>query len=118
MKPEFEVGERVFVIYSGKPTTCTTVTEIKTYKRGSKVICEDGSEWDPQAWGRQWGRRSDHFYTGPTLAKSTPTLEQQWRATKAKSHVKWAMLRFELLTPEQQERLGALAYEIKKEHEA
>ena len=86
-REEFEVGERVFVVNDGKPVRRTTVTEIKSYKRGPKVICQDGSAWDPRA-GRRWGERSISFYTGPELRKSTSHLERQWRNAVTKSHLK------------------------------
>ena len=115
---EYTVGETVFIIgHNGKPSHRTKVAAIKPYKRGPKVTCEDGTEWDVEAM-RRWGSRSEMYYTGDHLEPHSEHRADQYRALVYKSYVNWAFQHFDVLPPQQQEALYKAAAAAKADWKA
>ena len=115
MHHEYTVGDIVFVVgFGGDPSKRTTVTAVKSYKRGPKVTAADGTEWDVDG-SCMWGQRGTNYYTGPRLAPHTDELQAQFRTVLRKSRVRWLAREFDELTPEQQETLGEAAIKIYRE---
>lgn len=114
--PEYQVGDIVFLVgHDGKPVRRTKVSAVKDYKRGPKVICEDGSEWDPAAHCR-WGQRSIRYYMGSRLAPYTDKLATAHAIVVAKKRLEWALEHFDELSLGQQSALSKLLRDIRKEH--
>lgn len=115
---KYTVGETVFIIgHDGKPSHRTKIAAIKPYKRGPKVTCEDGTEWDVEAM-RRWGARSEPFYTGSHLEPHSEHRAAQYRALVHKSYVKWALQHFNDLSPEHQKALYEAAAKAKADQKA
>jgi len=115
---EYQVGDVVFIVeHGGLPRRRTTVIAVKPYKRGPKVTCADGSEWDP-AVGRLWGARGDPWYSGQSLRPRSETLEATFDSLLRKNRLQWALSNWESITPEQQKALGDMALEARRDLKA
>lgn len=113
---QYTVGEIVFIVaHNGEPSRRTKVREVKDYKRGPKVICEDDSEWDVNAHCR-WGSRSEPYYMGNRLAPYTDKLATAYATAVAKRRLQWALDHFDELNPVHQAAISKFLFDIKKEH--
>lgn len=116
--PKYQVGDRVFVVGRTGPTRRSVVTAVKDYKRGPKVTCTDGSEWDPVNSGHQWDSRGAAYNTGPCLAPHSDELEIKFVRAIARRNLRRLVDQFDELTPEQQDELAEVASRIRRQRKS
>ena len=119
---KWEVGQEVLfdpgVTYGTRDVSSkiVRVVAVKQYKRGRKVITDDGGEWDVDCTGktRRWGTRVIEYYNGPSIKRLTPALRTVVTARDRDLHwrrgVEKVLSHWDTLSPEKKQAIYEVAH--------